>query len=435
MAGSRLRVLAGRRRDAAALLLEIGADALDAVDAGQAVRKHVSRVGDGLQIAGHRLDLTSIDRIVVLALGKAAPVMATALVQCVGDIRTEGVVVAHRTQQVPDGLTLYVGGHPLPDAGSLLAGRALMGAASGSGERDLVICLLSGGASALAEVPVPGVTLEDLRETTDLLLRSGATIDEINAVRVRLSLLKGGGLAERARRAELVTLAISDVPPEAPYLIGSGPTLPFPGPVDDPRLVVRTYGLDDVLPTSVSARVSEESDRRLRIVHPKHVTTVIADRSTAARAAASSAEERGLPVRATSTELEGQACVTARDCLTTSKEPGLWIWAGETTVSVTGQGRGGRNQEAALAIADIGRGLEGFTFLALATDGRDGPTDAAGAVVDGTTARQAHERGFDVSSRLADNDSYPVLEAVEALLKPGATGTNVGDLWLLLRDQ
>lgn len=370
-------------------------------------------------------------RVVVLALGKAAPAMARGAARGLGRDRLEGVVVSNHQDEVPAGLELIISSHPLPDARSIEAGSSLLAMAESLTETDVAVVLISGGGSALAEVPVPGVALEDLAVGTDLLLRSGADIVAINTVRRRLSMFKGGGLARAIHPAQMVTLAVSDVVGDAPEAIASGPTV---DPGDDPDAalrIVRQLGVESQLPNSIRLALAETPLRRTNPAPARY--RIVAGAGVAAHAAAAAAESAGVPATVVDTRLVGEAASAAGDALTRAGW-GLSIFAGETTVDVVGDGTGGRNQEAALTVATLIAGRPGVWFLAAGTDGIDGTTDAAGAVVDGGTVARAIRAGLDPDLALERNDSGGFFADLGERIVTGPTGTNVGDLWFVLRD-
>jgi hydroxypyruvate reductase len=327
----------------------------------------------------------------VLALGKAAAAMTRGLQDVAADRVVGGVVVLKHEDALP-GLDVYAGGHPLPSEDSLRAGAALYAMAQAAAPGDTVVALVSGGASALAEHLRPGTTLEDLRALTRARLADGTPIESLNAQRAALSQLKRGGLARAIPAGvEVVAAVLSDVVGGTARDVGSGP-------FDDPR------------------------------VH----TELIADNDTAVTAAIEAARALGAEVERGPT-LRGEARVLGRQwgtaCVARSRSdrPRITIAGRETTVTLTGSGRGGRNQEFALAAADAIRDHPDALLVALATDGEDGPTDAAGAAVDGTTLA-----GVDATEALAHNNAYDLLDPLGALLRPGPTGTNVCDLCLAL---
>jgi glycerate-2-kinase len=374
-----------------------------------------------------------------IAVGKAAGGMA-AHAQPWGPF-TEALVAAHHDVDVP-GFHAVQGGHPFPTEASLDAGARMLQLARATGPDDLLILLLSGGASALAEST--GVPLADLRRMQEMLLRSGATIAEINCVRRHLSELKGGGLA-RACRGELLVLAISDVEPEDLASLGSGPACADPTTHRDAIDVLGRHGLLESAPTSIRDHLAQGARRAIpETVKPgdpclaRVRTFVLADNATALDAGARNAaalgyEPRVLPgcLRGEARERGSELAITARELAHGQGGPVALLAGGETTVHVTGQGRGGRNQEVALGALSAISSLD-VVLVAIGTDGRDGPTDAAGAIVDGLTLARALALGLDPAAHLLENDSYPFFDALDDLVRTGPTGTNVRDVAVVL---
>jgi glycerate-2-kinase len=369
-------------------------------------------------------------RVVVLALGKAAPGMARGAAAALGRSQLEGLVVSDHQDTIPPGLALIIGGHPVPDARSHHAGVALLELATTLGPDDTALVLISGGGSALAVAPLPGVSRDDLAVTNQLLLRSGADIVATNTVRRRVSLLKGGGLAAAAHPARVITLALSDVVGDMPEVIASGPTVAADDDADAALRVVEQLGVAAALPASVQAAL-----RTPVAPHPgvSGEYRVVAGAAAAAHAAAVAGERLGLPTTVVDTRMTGDAGAMAGEVLRRSGR-GLSVFAGETTVDVKGRGQGGRNQEAALVAATLLDGIAGTWFLAAGTDGIDGVTRAAGAVVDGGTIGRGRRAGLDAAAALDANDSGSFFAELGEQIVTGPTGTNVGDLWLVLRD-
>lgn len=376
-------------------------------------------------------NLTPIDgRVVVLALGKGAPAMARGAARALGRRDLEGVVVSNHDDRIPDGLTLMLGSHPVPDVRSQQAGEALLDRARSLGEHDTAVVLISGGGSALAEVPITGVSITDIAATNDLLLRSGADIVATNTVRRRLSVLKGGGLAAAVAPARLITLIVSDVVGDAPAAIASGPTVD-PGDAPDAALLTAiALGIVDDLPASV--RNTLELDPIPRSVPPGAEVRIIAGGATAAHAAAAESDSLGVPATVVDTRLVGDVAAAVGDVLARSGSS-MSVFAGETTVVVTGDGVGGRNHEAALIAATVIEGRSDIWFLAAGTDGIDGMTPAAGTVVDGGTIARGRAAGLDAAMALDRNDSGSYFADLGEQIVTGPTGTNVGDTWLVLR--
>jgi glycerate 2-kinase len=365
--------------------------------------------------------------VCLLALGKAAIGMTAGFCRVhAGPVR--GLAVADEPGVVPAGVRLMVGDHPLPSQRSLDAGEALLETVASAAPDEAVVVLISGGGSALAEALVPGVGLDDMRLVTRRLLLSGTPIEEINAIRKALSRLKGGGLAGAAPPGvRLVTLAISDVVGDSPEVIASGPTVAVQDAAKGRRADASRFDLPPSIAVAIEqpAEVSRASGDSY---------TIIASGRDAAAAAASSLRLAGLRPEVVDTALEGDAATRAVEIVTSVPRGTCLVYAGETTVTVTGNGAGGRNQEAALAAAVALDGRSDVAFLAAGTDGIDGTTEAAGAVIDGLTAGTARAAGLDPRACLASNDSGGLFSRMPGQIVTGRTGTNVGDLWVVVRD-
>lgn len=361
-------------------------------------------------------------RVRVAAMGKAAGMMS-AHAQPWGPLE-EVVVSAPYAVDIP-GFESYVGGHPLPNDASLRAGARMLDLARSTGPEDLLIVLLSGGASAMAEAS--DVPLADLRRLHEVLLASGAPIEDVNLVRRHVSDLKNGGLA-RVCRGEILALAISDVDDAA--TLGSGPTRADASTPRDALEALSRLGLTEVVPRAI---VEALERRDVPAAGPGARVHVLADNGTAVQAAVRAARSLGYGTRALPGWLRGEARERGREIAELAGELSntAVIAGGETTVHVVGHGRGGRNQELALAAVD---GLSGrdAVLAAFGTDGIDGPTDAAGAIVDSHTKARADALGLDAHAHLAENDAYPYFDALDDLIRTGPTGTNVRDLAILL---
>ncbi len=421
-------------------LLAVAEAALSSVMPDGALFRAVARDGQTLGLGTRRLVLSDYERVVVLGLGKAAVPMAQATLRLLAPLRPEGVLVTPTVSPV-DGLEVVAGAHPVPDEGSVRGGKRILDAAATVRPSDLVFVLISGGGSAVATVPAKTITLDDLRTTNRLLLRSGATINELNAVRKHLSALKGGRLAEAlASAGAVVTLIISDVIGSPLDVIASGPTVPDPSTYRDAMDVLIRYDLMDKVPRSVRKRI-EDGDRGLVPDTPKdnsafgqQTIEVLASGETAAAAAKDAVERSGDTAEIVRTDLEGEAREVAVDLVRAADdlEPGhTRIYAGETTVTVKGDGRGGRNQELALAAAIALAGRDDLTILSLGTDGIDGMSPSAGAFGDGHAVARGQALGLDAADYLERNDSHRFLSATGYTVDSGPTGTNVGDLILV----
>jgi len=439
----------------------IQAAALRAVDPYPAVQRRLTRVGNTLHIADHAperaagcaWDLDEVARIVLIAVGKAAIPMAQAAVDAMGAVPLTGIVVTkdgHTTgHALPETLRVIEAGHPIPNAAGLAAAEAVAGTLAATTGRDCVLLLLSGGASALLPSPVDGVSLADLQAVTESLLRAGAAIGEINAVRKHLSYLSGGQLARLAQPAPVVALILSDVVGDPLDVIASGPTAPDPTTYGTAQAILTQYDLAAQTPPSVWSHLQAgaaghiaETPKPGDPVFDNVANIIVGSNRLAALAAVAEAQRLGYRALLLTTFVEGEAREVAKVTAALAKgirahgdpvrPPACLVWGGETTVTVRGQGKGGRNQELALAAALALEGLPDVGLLALATDGTDGPTDAAGAIVNGSTAELARASGWDPIETLADNNAYPLLDTAGALLRTGPTGTNVNDITVLL---
>lgn len=384
------------------------------------------------QRAAQRLDFSNARRVIVIAAGKASVAMARGMASVVEP--SAGVIVGPEAVDAP--LPVIVGGHPVPTEGSVIGAHRVLGLARSAGPDDVVVCLISGGASALLAGPAEGLSLGDLRDTNRVLLSCGADITEMNAVRKHLSSIKGGHLSAAAERSRLVTLVLSDVVGDPLDVIASGPTTPDPTTYADAMTVVDRYGLRDRLPGRVLAHIERgcagEVPETPCEPHPRHEVEIIGSGTMAAEAAATFVRSMGLSARIVATGHTGEAREAAVTALEAPSEAGeVLIFAGETTVTVAGSGRGGRNQESALAAAIEIEGRP-ITFLAGGTDGTDGPTNAAGGVVDGGTVGRGRAVSVDAVASLQNNDAHTYLAATDDLIVTGPTGTNVADLWFVL---
>ncbi|MEZ0397234.1 MAG: DUF4147 domain-containing protein [Anaerolineales bacterium] len=421
------------------------AAAVNAVEPGAAVRRFALRTGQSLTVAGQSYDLASFRRVCLLALGKAAAPMAAALADLLGERLTAGLVVTKHAASGGRlaGLTVLEGDHPVPGPRSLEAGERILEFVSALGSGDLLFCLISGGGSALAAAPLPGVALADLQALTGALLACGARIDEINALRRRLDRLKGGGLVRLAGGATVIGLILSDVVGSPLEAIASGPTAPDPSRRAEALAVLSKYKLHKKIPASVlhSLRTSAETPKAGDPLFASVQNVIIGSNLTAAQAALKQAEAEGFHPYLLRTDLQGEARQAGFELATQLRQawqtgdpvppPACLVAGGETTVSLRGGGRGGRNTELALSAVTELAGFPGVLLVTLASDGEDGPTEAAGAVVTGETFRRAAALGLHPVEYLERNDSYSFFAALGDLLKPGPTGTNVNDLVFL----
>jgi glycerate 2-kinase len=421
-------------------LEEIWAAGLAAADPERAVGRALA-LEEGAIVA----DGTSFEaeRVFVVAAGKAAGTMGRAAEELLGDKISGGLVVTKDGHDPgPEDFEVVFASHPEPDERGVEAARKVQELAESVGEGDLLLALISGGASALLADPAPPIELADLKELTGDLLRSGADIGEINTVRKHVSVLKGGGLVRLAHPAPTVALLLSDVVGDDPSSIASGLTAPDTTTLEGTRRVLERYRIDP--PESISAhlREAEETPATDDPVFENVVNVICGSGWHAAEAAVEKAEELGYAPLLLTTTLTGDALGAAsmyaaivREVLASGNpvpSPCAIISGGEATVTVRGGGEGGPNLEFALALAVELDGVEGWAAFSADTDGHDGSTEAAGGIVDGETAENIREHDVDPEKALSDNDSFPALEAGGALLITGPTGTNVNDVRVAL---
>src|SRR5919199_5297170 len=422
------------------LLREILSAGLAAADPREAVLRCVRVEGGSIHAAGERF---GAERVFVLAVGKAAGAMAIAAEQLLGERLAGGLVVTKYGHEASsDRLETIFAAHPEPDERGVEAARRAEELAVALGENDLLLALVSGGASALLADPDPDVGLDDLKRLTGALLRSGADIGEINSVRKHVSVLKGGGLVSLAAPAPTLALLLSDVVGDDISSIASGLTAPDPTTLDDARRVLARYAIEPPESVAELLRRAEETPKPGDALFERVENVVCGSGRHAVEAAAEKARGLGYEPFILSTTVTGDArgiasvqAAVIREVLESGNPapaPCAFVSGGEATVTVRGEGKGGPNQEFALALAVELDGVEGWAAFAADTDGADGPTDAAGGLVTGATAGGVPPRGGRPQEALENNDAYAALEAGEALLLTGPTGTNVNDLRVAL---
>ncbi|RZN34220.1 MAG: glycerate kinase [Methanophagales archaeon ANME-1-THS] len=432
------------RRDAR----EIFNAALTAVDPVSAVKKHVSLEGEVLRVGDRRYDLATYAHIYVVGCGKAAASMSYALEEILRK-RIDGGMITVKYGHARELHTIRINeaGHPIPDEAGVKGTKEIIALLQGLGETDLVIFVISGGGSALLPLPKEGIRLEEKQRVTELLLESGASIDEINAVRKHISQVKGGQLARIAYPATLISLILSDVVGDRVDVIASGPTVPDESTFEECMRIVEQYQLN--LPESVMNLLRgglngelEETPKPGDPIFDKTFHLLIGSNIMALKAAEQKAREYGYKTLILSSSIEGETREVAKVHTAIANEiratgnpvprPACIISGGETTVTITGTGLGGRNQEFVLASAIEIAGMEDTVILSCGTDGTDGPTDAAGALADGFTVHRAEQQGMHPRDYLRNNDSYHFFERLGDLIKTGPTNTNVMDVRLLL---
>jgi hydroxypyruvate reductase len=425
--------------------------ALAAVEPSEAVRRALRVDRDSLVLDELRYPLAAFRRVLVVGAGKASAPMAAAVESVLGQLLPlEGSVTVRYGHAAPTRhVVIREARHPVPDANGVFATREIARLLEAASDEDLVICVISGGGSALLTLPADGISLEDLQQTTDALLRCGASINEINVVRKHLDSVKGGGLARLAFPATVLTLVLSDVVGNPLDAIASGPTVPDTSTFADAAAVIDRYDLWALMPESVRERIRRglageiaDTPKEGDPLFARCQTAVVGSNLLACEAAAAAARELGFRSLVLTTYIEGEAREVARVLAAVLREidatghplprPCVVVAGGETTVTIRGEGRGGRNQELALAAAFPLRGIADVVLASIGTDGNDGPTDAAGAWVNGETLDQAEARGLSAAAALANNDSNPFLAQIGNLITTGPTNTNVNDIYFLM---
>ena len=435
-------------RRARKIALDAVEKALNAVNPKNLIRSRIVLGGDVLKIDKRELDLSDFGSIFIVGGGKASGSMGEALEEILGDRIETGVIVVPRGtsgKYKTSRIEIHEASHPIPGVDSVEGAGKIMKIAEDAGEKDLILCLISGGGSSLMAMPRREVSLDDKKHVTQMLLRSGATINEINAIRKHISEFKGGMLAKKAYPANLISLILSDVIGDNLDVIASGPTVPDTSTYQDAIAVLKRYGLWETIPKSVKkvlldgveGLISETPKRGDKVFEKVH-NIIIGNNRLATTAAAQDLRRYGINTIFLTSFLEGEArdvgLMLAALALEISASgnpaarPAAMVLGGETTVTVVGNGIGGRNQEIALSAAMKIDGLDGVVVASASTDGIDGPTDAAGAVVDGGTMARAWELGLNALDCLRNNDSYSFFSKMGDLIVTGPTGTNVNDL-------
>ncbi len=436
-------------RRAVAIARQILDHALSSVEPSAAVRAFTALKGDSLVIGDTTHDLASVDRILLVGAGKASTLMAAALEGLLGKRIADGLIITKHGHVPPHTQPRLVdvieASHPIPCERGVSASGRLLEMTTGCTRKDLLLCAWSGGGSSLLTLPAPGLALGDLQAVVQLLLNSGATIQQLNTVRKHLSSVKGGLLARAASPAKVSSLIISDVVGDALDTIASGPTAPDSSSFKDALEILNRRGIADRAPEGIlthlhrgaSGEIDETPDQA-NWPREAITNTIIASNTICTGAARDKAVALGLDTALVNGALEGEAreighqvgaAVRAiEDRVGPVGRPGCLVFGGETTVSVKGRGTGGRNQELALAASTHLAGMERICLAAFATDGQDGPTTAAGAVVTGETVHRATEAGMDPAVFLDNNDSNTFFDRLDDLIVTGPTYTNVADL-------
>jgi glycerate 2-kinase len=414
--------------------------ALAAVEPESAVAHALTCDGHSITVRKRRLPIRG--RLLVVGVGKAAVTMALGVEQVCGDRIDSGLVITkdgHAAGDLPRRVRVVEAAHPIPDERGVRGTREMLSLLHGAEANDVVLALISGGGSALLEAPRPPVTLDDLARTTDLLLRAGAPIQDLNTVRIPLSLVKGGGLRRAAGTAPMVTLILSDVLGNDTRIIASGPTVRGEPSGPAALALLDRYHVRDKVPATVVQVLESLPDAPSSWNYPDDLVEIVADNETALDALRDCAAGEGSWPEIIWRRTGGEAADLARQwveaCAACDPGVDVLLGGGEATVTVRGNGIGGRNTEFALAAAlELERqDLRDWTVASLATDGQDGPTNVAGAIADAGTCARARRAGVEPEAALANNDSLCVFQAAGGVVAPGPTGTNVNDLYLALR--
>ena len=423
---------------------------LKAVEPDQAVKRYVKVKEKILKIGQKKYNLDEINHIFVVGMGKAGFPMAKAIEEIIGDRISKGIVVVkYGYGGELKKIRILEASHPVPDEAGIKAAQKIANLVRNTDEKDLVICLISGGGSALLPAPVNGISLEEKQLTTELLLKCGASIQEINTIRKHLSWIKGGQLAKLIYPSSLQALILSDVVGDELDAIASGPTVPDSTTFDESWEIIKNYNIQSQLPESVIKHIKmgkegmlPETPKKEDPIFKKVDNLIIGSNILALEAAKEEATKLGYNCLILSSSIQGEAREVVKVHAAIVKEisssknpvsaPACVLSGGETTVKVRGEGLGGRNLEFSLAASIQIKGMKNVLILSAASDGTDGPTDAAGAFADGLTWSRAIDIGFNPQKFLNNNDSYHFFQQLGDLFITGPTNTNVMDIHILL---
>ena len=415
--------------------------ALDSINPSNLISDNIKLNGDELKVYKKVYPLNSVKNVYVVGAGKASGFMAHEIEKLIGDRITGGVVSVYDAKKINlEKIKLIEGGHPIPNENSLKAGKEILEFASKAKDDDLVICLLSGGGSALMESLPTGISLEDFSKLTNLLIKSGADINEVNTVRKSLSKIKGGKLAAAIAPAQCISLLISDVVGDNLASIASGPTEFSKTKNDDALNILNKYELLNQIPAIIKTflEVNEDSNLLSEVNIGRAENFIIGNNRKALAAAKSQAEKLGYEVTIVKEDLDGEANTIGKEIAAITKDnfdnsPICLLFGGETTVTVRGTGKGGRNQQLVLAALEGMKNVNSnFIIASFGTDGRDGPTDAAGAYIDQYTWQKADSLKLEPAHFLVENNSYEFFDKIGQHIKTGSTGTNVADITICL---
>jgi len=438
-----------RHQEMRAIVLDLFEMALEAVDPGACVGRHITRAEDALRIGDRQFSLGEIQRIVIVGGGKASAAMAAKVVEILPEVRMVGAISVPNSLEnlptLPSAIQVFPSAHPVPDENSQAAALAILDLVENATSQDLVIALFSGGASALLVAPAPPVTLGDLQEMNRVLLRCGASIQEFNTVRKHVSIFKGGNVARRCAHAPLASLVISDVIGNPLDVIASGPTVPDESTFGDCLEIVEKYEIADRLPVSVRERLAAGARGEIPET-PKAgdscfdtTTTLLAGSvADAACTIKTYAQDAGWPCQYVTSQFQGEARDQGARFWSTFSLAGLhtgcniFLHSGELTVTIAGRGTGGRNQEMLLAAASKVPPVPPVVVLSAGMDGIEGNSPAAGAMIDNGTIARAKKARLSPQEFLDQNDSYHFFEFIGDAVVTGLTGTNVNDLTITI---
>ena len=427
--------------------------ALESVDPHKCVVNALNMKNNSLIIFNQKINLNKIKKVYVIGVGKAVLTMASAINKILGDLISEGVLITkHFDAEIQsclnDRIKVLKGAHPIPSEKSVKATHTMLEMLNKTTSDDLVIGLISGGGSALMSNPVEGIGLSGLQNTTSVLLKCGATIEEMNTIRKHLDKVKGGGLIKNIFPAKSFHLILSDVLGDPLSMIASGPTSADPTTFENCLEIIEKYGIHYKLDGKVTSYLRRGAEglveETIKVNDPiliDHKNYIVGSLAIAAKAAYDQAKEAGFDSKILTTSLRGEARIVGtelalqlKDLITNKtprEKPICLIAGGETTVTVRGTGKGGRNQEMALSAAQVLHGTKDCIFISFATDGEDGPTDAAGGFVTGKTLDSGLKINLKIQDYLKDNNAYEYLDKVGGLIRTGPTETNVNDLVLM----
>jgi glycerate-2-kinase len=436
--------------DYRALAVDVFKIALGKIAPERIVSDKIRFSGNRLSVMNQLLDLDDYENLYVVAIGKAAHPLAVGLHRILGDAVTSGLVLSNAFfGPLPDTYRCFKCTHPLPSSNNVEAAEAVIDLAGRTGEKDIVLCLVSGGGSAIFSSPVQGVSVDEKADTVNQLMLAGAAIDELNAVRKHISRVKGGRLLQALFPARVVALYLSDVPNDNLSVIASGPTAVDESTFADALSVIKKYGLENSIPGSIRDHLGKglrgEVEETLKpgAIPVKSCTNILLGRNHDMLVALKDElRERGFWTVIEPRHFQGEArdygmqlarkAIELNEKLPSRERPYAFLRGGETTVTVKGSGLGGRNTELALSAALALEGTKKCAILAAGTDGKDGPTNAAGAAVDGSTVLRMKNAGIDPHKMLKDNDSFNGLEPVGDVIITGHTGTNLMDVVMVL---